>query len=108
MFVRRARRGIDDEIVQVAPFDVFEKLLDQAVLFGTAPYDRVGCGGKEEADGHDGEAGDQPEEDVWMVDEDRPMRSGMEGPQMSTSIIPVYQFSLDLMIRGAGGTHAAK
>lgn len=35
-------------------------------------------------------AGDQPDAEVWIVEFSRPMRRGMEGPQMSTSMMPVW------------------
>ena len=37
--------------------------------------------------------GDQPEEEAWICSEAIPRMVGMEGPQMSTSMIPVWQAS---------------
>lgn len=34
-------------------------------------------------------AGDHPEDEVCIVDFDKPIKSGIEGPQISTSMIPV-------------------
>lgn len=53
MFVGGPRRGVDEQVVQFAPFDVFEELLDQAVFLGTPPYDCVVAVRKHELDTHD-------------------------------------------------------
>lgn len=37
MLVAGARRGVDEEVVEVAPFDVFEELLDQPVFLRAPP-----------------------------------------------------------------------
>lgn len=43
-------------------------------------------------------AGDQPEDEVWMVDFDSPIKRGMEGPHISTSIMPVCEDQLKFVI----------
>lgn len=54
VLVRCAGRGVDDEIIEVAPIDVFEELGNEAVLFWASPHDRVTGRGEQESDGHDG------------------------------------------------------
>lgn len=39
MLIGCAGGGVDEEVVEGPPFDVFEELFDEAVFFGTAPYD---------------------------------------------------------------------
>jgi len=41
MLVTGAGRGVDEQEVHLAPFDILEKLLDQAVLLRSAPDDSV-------------------------------------------------------------------
>ena len=53
VLVRRAGRGVAQEEVELAPVDVLEELLDQAVLLGAAPYDRVVAVGQQELYAHD-------------------------------------------------------
>lgn len=53
MLVTGAGGGVDDEVIQLAPLDVLEELLDQAVLLGAAPDDGVVAVGKHELDAHD-------------------------------------------------------
>ena len=53
VLVRGARRGVDDEVIQRSPIHVREELLDQTVLPGSPPDDRVVHIGEHEADGHD-------------------------------------------------------
>lgn len=52
MFVRSPRRGVDEQVIQFTPFDVFEELLDQAVFFGAPPYDCVVAVREHELDAH--------------------------------------------------------
>lgn len=52
MLVGGPRRGVDEQVIQFAPFDVFEELLDQAVFFGAPPYDCVVTIRKHELDAH--------------------------------------------------------
>lgn len=55
VLVRCAGRGVDDEIVDVAPVYVFEELGDEAILLWPPPHDGITGGGEHESDGHDGE-----------------------------------------------------
>ena len=48
MFVGCARRGVDEEVIRWWPEDVGEELADHSCLFGAAPDDGGGAGGKEE------------------------------------------------------------
>ena len=55
-FVACSGRAVDDEIVEFAPFDVCDELLDGALLHGTAPDDGIVVAVEEERDGDDGNA----------------------------------------------------
>jgi len=61
MFVAGTGRGVYNEIVQLAPFDILEELLDQAVLLGTAPDDSIVTVGKHELDAHDAQVLSDPD-----------------------------------------------
>lgn len=53
MLVAGARRGVDNEIVQLAPLYILEELFDKAVLLGTTPDNSVVTVGQHELDAHD-------------------------------------------------------
>ena len=55
VLVRRARRRVHQQIVELAPLDVGQELLDQPVLTRPAPDDGAVLVGQHEADGHDAE-----------------------------------------------------
>ncbi len=52
MFVRRAGRGVDEQVVCRRPEDVGEKLADHGRFLGAAPDDGGGAGGEEEGEGY--------------------------------------------------------
>ena len=55
-FVACSGRAVDDEIVEFAPFDIRDELLDGALLHGATPDDGIVVAMKEEGDGDDGDA----------------------------------------------------
>eukprot|EP00964_Phaeocystis_antarctica_P050621 scaffold29466_cov57-Phaeocystis_antarctica.AAC.13 len=55
VLVRRARRRVHQQVVELTPLDVGQELLDQAVLTRAAPDDGAVLVGQHEADGHDAE-----------------------------------------------------
>ena len=52
MFIACSRGCIDEEVIERAPFDVFEELFDKPVFFRTAPYNGGVAGGEHELHGH--------------------------------------------------------
>lgn len=52
VFVRRAGRGVDEQVVCRRPEDVGEKLADHGRFLGAAPDDGGGAGGEEEGEGY--------------------------------------------------------
>ncbi|PMB71123.1 Actin-depolymerizing factor gmf1 [Beauveria bassiana] len=61
VLVAGAGRRIDEHEVQVAPLDVLEELLDQAVLLGPTPDDGLVAARQHELDAHDGEVIHDPD-----------------------------------------------
>lgn len=51
VFVRRAWRSVDEEVVEWGPEDVGQELPDHGCLFGAPPYYGRGAGGEEEGQG---------------------------------------------------------
>ena len=56
-FIACSGRAVDDEIVEFAPFDVCDELLDGALFHRAAPDDGIVAVMEEEGDGDDGDAG---------------------------------------------------
>lgn len=52
VLVARSRRGVDQQEVELSPIDIGQKLLDQSVLAGPAPDERVVVRRRHEADRH--------------------------------------------------------
>jgi len=52
VLVRSSRWGVDNEIIQLVPNNIRQKLLDKTVFARTSPNNRVVFGREHEADGH--------------------------------------------------------
>lgn len=61
VLVAGAGRGVDEEEVEVAPLDVLQELLQQAVLLRAPPDHRVVAPGEHELDAHDGQVVGHPD-----------------------------------------------